>query len=72
MKSRWRASSRTSPPPGGLSLHDGLKDEERRWILSALDRCQGNQSQAAKLLGMPRRTLVERLRVYGITRRPKK
>jgi len=60
-----------SLPPGGLSLHDDLKEEERRRILSALDRCQGNQSQAAKLLGMPRRTLVERLRGYGMTRRPK-
>jgi DNA-binding NtrC family response regulator len=61
-----------SPPPGGLSLHDDLKDQERRRILSALDRCQGNQSQAAKLLGMPRRTLVERLRYYGMTRRRRK
>lgn len=36
-----------------------------------IDRCQGNQSQATKLLGMPRRTLVERLRGYGMTRRPR-
>ena len=50
------------------SLRDDLKDEERRRIEGALDRCQGNQTRAAKLLGMPRRTLVERLRTYGITR----
>jgi DNA-binding NtrC family response regulator len=53
------------------SLRDDLKDEERRRIMDALDQCQGNQSKAAKLLGMPRRTLVERLRGYGVTRKPR-
>jgi DNA-binding protein Fis len=33
------------------------------------DQCHGNQFQAARLLGMPRRTLVERLRAYGVTRK---
>jgi len=55
----------------GGSLRDDLKDEERRRIIGALDDCQGNQSKAARLLGMPRRTLVERLRAYGITRKRK-
>jgi len=54
------------------SLRDDLKDEERRRIMDALEQCQDNQSRAAKLLGMPRRTLVERLREYGVTRRPRK
>jgi two-component system response regulator HydG len=58
-------------PTDGASLRDDLKDEERRRILKALDQCQGNRTQAAKLLGMPRRTLVERLRAYGITRKPR-
>jgi len=55
----------------GATLRDDLKDEERRRILDALERCQGNQSRAAEQLGMPRRTLVERLRVYGVTRKRK-
>ena len=50
-------------------MRDELKDEERRRILHALEQCHGNQSQAARLLGMPRRTLVERLRAYGVTRK---
>jgi DNA-binding NtrC family response regulator len=53
------------------SLDDDLKEERRRRILDALSRCDGNQSQAARLLGMPRRTLVERLREYGVTRKRK-
>jgi DNA-binding NtrC family response regulator len=62
----------TAPPTEGASLRDDLKDQERRRILSALDQCQGNQSESAKLLGMPRRTLVERLRTYGVTRKQRR
>ena len=42
--------------------------DERRAILDALLRCAGNQSQAAKLLGISRRTLVTRLELYRIPR----
>jgi DNA-binding NtrC family response regulator len=45
-----------------------LADEERRRIIDALRQSAGNQSRAAELLGMPRRTLVKRLRDYGIQR----
>jgi DNA-binding NtrC family response regulator len=62
-------AARASPTDGGSSLRDDLKDEERRRILSALEACEGNQSRAAELLGMPRRTLVGRLRSYGVSRR---
>ncbi|TMQ05046.1 MAG: sigma-54-dependent Fis family transcriptional regulator [Deltaproteobacteria bacterium] len=55
----------------GASLRDDLKDEERRRITRTLQQCKGNQSEAARLLGMPRRTLVERLRSYGLTRKQK-
>jgi predicted component of type VI protein secretion system len=54
-----------SPP---RSLRDALADEERRRIVEALRRSAGNQSRAAELLGMPRRTLVKRLREYAIPR----
>jgi DNA-binding NtrC family response regulator len=44
------------------------KDQERLRIVSALERCAGNQSQAARLLGMSRRTLINRIEEYGLPR----
>ena len=45
--------------------------DERQRIIDALAACAGNQSRAAKMLGMPRRTFVSRLDEYKIPR-PKK
>jgi two-component system, NtrC family, response regulator AtoC len=42
--------------------------DERRRIEEALDACAGNQSRAAKLLGISRATLVGRLNLYGFPR----
>ena len=47
---------------------DGGDDEERRRILDALERCAGNQTRAAELLGISRRTLVSRLSEYALPR----
>ena len=47
---------------------DGPDDEERRRILDELAACGGNQSRAAKKLGMSRGALIRRLVTYGITR----
>jgi len=43
-------------------------DPERQRILDALATCGGNQSRAAELLGLSRRTLVSRLGEYGLPR----
>ena len=43
-------------------------DEERRRILEVLTACGGNQSRAAKKLGLSRGALIRRLVTYGITR----
>jgi two-component system, NtrC family, response regulator AtoC len=45
-----------------------LRDLERQAIVDALARCAGNQSRAAELLGMSRRTFCTRLRELGIPR----
>jgi len=49
-----------------LSLGDELRERERRRIIDALEECGGNQTRAAELLQMPRRTLVYKLRTLEI------
>ena len=46
--------------------------DERQRIIDALGACAGNQSRAAKMLGMPRRTFISKLDAYGIPRPQKK
>lgn len=42
--------------------------QERQRIVKALESCGGNQSRAAKMLGISRRTLVNRLDEYDLPR----
>jgi transcriptional regulator with GAF, ATPase, and Fis domain len=54
-------------PAGALSFGAMTMDEiERKAILEAIERCGGKRSEAAKALGMPRRTFYNRLRKHGI------
>jgi DNA-binding NtrC family response regulator len=41
---------------------------EKQRILEALEACAGNQTRAAKMLGMSRRAFINRLDAYGIPR----
>jgi two-component system, NtrC family, response regulator AtoC len=66
------------PPPSGAdvdptpsqnqSLRGQLAGLERQRIMEALEKCHGNQTAAAELLGMSRRTLVSRLAEYDLPR----
>jgi two-component system, NtrC family, response regulator AtoC len=52
-------------------LDDTVSSEEARdkqRIIAALEQCAGNQTRAARLLGIARSTLVLRLDAYGIPR----
>jgi transcriptional regulator with PAS, ATPase and Fis domain len=56
---------RIAPPPLGL---DDERARERERIIDALQECAGNQSRAAKRLGISRSTLVARLDEFRIPR----
>jgi DNA-binding NtrC family response regulator len=55
------APTQRPPPPDD-------EDHERARILAVLGECAGNQSRAAKRLGIARSTLVARLDSYGVPR----
>lgn len=50
--------------PVGFTLKSGEEEKER--ILRALKQADGNKRQAAKLLGIGRTTLYNKLEEYGI------
>ncbi|HUS65636.1 MAG TPA: sigma 54-interacting transcriptional regulator [Kofleriaceae bacterium] len=53
------AAPASTAPPG---------ESEKDRILRVLAECAGNQSAAARILGIGRRTLINRLDEYGVTR----
>ena len=50
--------------PAPIALRDPAGEEER--IRRALAAAGGNKSQAARLLGIDRKTLYNKLHLYGI------
>jgi len=47
---------------------DGTDEPERQRVIAALAACGGNQSRAARMLGLSRNTLISRIRQYGLVR----
>jgi len=73
------ARAASAPPPVTVSvppkpgrepqtLQSEIDEVERARILDALEQCGGNQSRAARMLGMARGTLIVRLDAFGIVR----
>ncbi len=62
------AADQAGPAAGssGRSLKKTVEELERRLIADALQRCRGNQVQAAKLLGLSRQGLIKKIARYGL------
>jgi transcriptional regulator with PAS, ATPase and Fis domain len=61
-------AGRLSPTAARPTAPAGVFDEERDRILRVLAEHGGNQTQAAKALGIARSTLIARLESYGVPR----
>ena len=67
-----RGSSPDSTEVAAMPVLTGKKAQERDRILEALRACGGNQTRAAQMLGLSRRTLVHKLDILGVPRPRKK
>src|SRR5207302_4926715 len=54
------------PPNAAVIARQKAKETERDLILDALQKCAWNQTKAAALVGMPRRTFINRLTEFNI------
>jgi DNA-binding NtrC family response regulator len=62
-------SAPSAPPPSApRDLKSEVEALERQRIVDALERCAGNQTKAAKMLGMSRRSFLTRLESYNLPR----
>lgn len=62
------AGAHVGDAAAGARLRQDLASFERQRIIEALEKCAGNQTKAAQLLGISRRTLVSRLGEYNLPR----
>lgn len=56
----------TPTPEIGLNLAENMALAEQRCLKKALAYCEGNRTETAKLLGISRKNLWEKLKGYGI------
>jgi DNA-binding NtrC family response regulator len=54
----------------GILFDEAINEFEKRFIRRALDRSNGNQSRAARLLGIHRNTLSRKIGLYKLEQRP--
>ncbi len=61
-------SDSTRPPPPLDPLRAAMDARDKQRVVDALAECGGNQTHAAKLLGIARGTLLSRMDAYGLAR----
>jgi DNA-binding protein Fis len=54
----------------GIMFEDAVNEFEKKFIKRVLDRSNGNQSRAARLLGIHRNTLSRKIGIYKLEHRP--
>jgi two-component system repressor protein LuxO len=64
--SAWTATASPAPRTGGGTFREQVAAYERELLSSALEASGGNQSEAARRLGMSRVTLIDRLKKHGL------
>ena len=67
-----RSRGLTGAPPSSRSREGGSDDDQRERLIRALESCGGNQTRAAELLGISRRTLINRLDRWKLPRPQKR
>jgi two-component system response regulator AtoC len=60
------AQTEASGPPPPVSRPESLEAIEKAAILAALERCGGNRTRAAEELGITRKTILNKLKTYGM------
>ena len=56
----------------GILFDEAVGEFEKKFIRRVLDRTNGNQSRAAKVLGIHRNTLSRKIGLYKLENRPRR
>ncbi len=56
----------------GIAYEDAVTEVEKRFIKKVLEKNNGNQSRAARTLGIHRNTLSRKIEDLGLDHRPKR
>ncbi len=65
--SREHGTARIKEDEGKKIFKREMEDREKEMILAALERVRGSKTQAARILSMPRSTLYEKIKRFGLT-----
>jgi DNA-binding protein Fis len=55
----------------GILFDEAVTEFEKKFIKRVLDRSNGNQSRAARVLGIHRNTLSRKIGIYKLENRPR-
>ena len=56
----------------GILFDEAVTEFEKKFIKRVLDRSNGNQSRAARMLGIHRNTLSRKIYLYKLENRPRR